>query len=280
MMLTDMADVLRAGGLAVQEHAGWKTRTQTDGPFTPRGMMFHHDASPVGPSPSVPEYLANTTHPGAQLWVDTAGTWHTIAAGRMWHAGIGSGWGVIPAQAGNTYSLGVETDHTTGEAWPAAQLGAIVKGFTVLCRRYGWDPSHAVCGHKEYAPGRKVDPAPLDMAWFRSALGSPPPPPPPSGPPALPRWRLPQGHYYGLITGPAVSHGGYSPDERPVIKILQQRLIAKGYVPGVTRWDSGWADGVFEAATLDAVSRFQRREMPGTQFYGQVWADDYARLAR
>ncbi len=280
MMLTDMADVLRAGGLTVQEHPGWKTRTQTDGPFAPRALIFHHDASAVGPSPTVPAYLADTSHPGAQLWVAYDGTWHTIAAGRMWHAGAGGGWGVIPAQAGNTFSVGVETDHTTGEPWPPAQLAAIIKGVAALCSHYGWDPAIAVCGHKEYAPLRKVDPAPMDMAWFRSQLAAIPSPPPPTGPPALPRWSLPLAHYYGLITGPDRSHGGYNLSERPIIRIIQQRLIAKGYVPGVTRWDSNWADGLFEAATLDAVFRFQHHEMLDTQFYGQVWQDDYARLAR
>lgn len=105
-------------------------------------------------------------------------------------------------------------------------------------------------------------------------------PPPIPTPPRLPAWSLPRGHYYGHKNGPAQSHGGYHASERPVIKIIQQRLIAKGYVPGVTDWRGAWADGLFEDATVAAVGRFQRREMPRTQFFGQVWSDDYARLAR
>ena len=99
--------------------------------------------------------------------------------------------------------------------------------------------------------------------------------------PALPQpFPLRRDHWYGLITGPEASHGGYYAAERPVIKIIQQRLIAKGYVPGITNINSGWADGIFEQPTADAVARFQRAEMPGTTFYGQIWWDDYAQLAK
>ncbi|GAA2180035.1 hypothetical protein GCM10009785_09160 [Brooklawnia cerclae] len=65
-----------------------------------------------------------------------------------------------------------------------------------------------------------------------------------------------------------------------MIKIIQQRLIAKGYVLGVQDVNSSWADGIFEQPTADAVTRFQQAEMPGTQFYGQVWVDDYAKLSQ
>jgi hypothetical protein len=102
--------------------------------------------------------------------------------------------------------------------------------------------------------------------------------------PRLPAWTLPGGHYYGLITGPARSHGGFYLGERPMIKLIQQRLIYKGYVPTVvpSRWGvSTWADGVFERETFDAVRRFQRRELPHiTTRFGEVWQDDYERLSR
>ncbi|HEY8374681.1 MAG TPA: N-acetylmuramoyl-L-alanine amidase, partial [Pseudonocardiaceae bacterium] len=77
------------------------------------------------------------------------------------------GWGRIPAGAGNTYAIGVETDHTVGEAWPAAQLEGLRRGTAALLRHLGAHPSDALCGHLEYAPGRKIAPAGLDMAAER-----------------------------------------------------------------------------------------------------------------
>lgn len=93
-----------------------------------------------------------------------------------------------------------------------------------------------------------------------------------------PPFPLPRNEYFGLITGPKQSHGGYYATERPWVKLIQQTLIRKGYVPGITDPSNSWADGIFEQPTADAVARFQRAEMPGTQYYGQVWWDDWARL--
>ena len=55
-------------------------------------------------------------------------------------------------------------------------------------------------------------------------------------------WPLPPGHYFGLITGPAVSHGGFYPADRVWVQQIQQALIRKGYVPGITDPGSPWAD--------------------------------------
>lgn len=90
---------------------------------------------------------------------------------------------------------------------------------------------------------------------------------------------MPQAQYFGLITGPNESHGGYYPAERADVKALQQRLIVLGYVPGVTNPASGWADGLFEQPTADAVARWQRAKYAAqTSRYGEVWSDDWARL--
>lgn len=93
-----------------------------------------------------------------------------------------------------------------------------------------------------------------------------------------PPFPLPRDHYFGLITGPARSHGGYHAKDRPHIRLIQEALVRKGYVPGITDPNSRWVDEKFEKPTADAVARFQRAEMPGTKFYGQVWWDDWAKL--
>src|SRR6185437_15333290 len=89
---------------------------------------------------------------------------------------------------------------------------------------------------------------------------------------------MPAGHYFGLITGPDQSHGGFSPNEVPDVQAIQRKLIQLGFVPGHSNPDDGWADGKFEQPTADAVARFQRAKMPGTQFFGQVWPDDWQKL--
>lgn len=94
-------------------------------------------------------------------------------------------------------------------------------------------------------------------------------------------WPSYMGHneYFGLITGPASSHGGYYANERPDVKAIQQRLIALGYVPGVTDQNSGWADGKFEGPTKNAVSAWQHAKYSATTSKpGEVWSDDWAHL--
>jgi len=104
-------------------------------------------------------------------------------------------------------------------------------------------------------------------------------------------WPGPQLHFgphdfFGNINGPEESHGGGFANERPFVKMIQQRLIALGFVPDVTDINDEWADGIFDVegnhsltgATSHAVIRFQRAHMPGTKFFGQMWSDDWAKL--
>jgi hypothetical protein len=139
-----------------------------------------------------------------------------------------------------------------------------------------------VIGHAEWTYGKHdgthTDPGtsfPWDYVMSQAGGWAPPPAPPSHGAPAFP---LPRNEYFGLVSGPKQSHGGYYAAERPAIRMIQQALIRQGYVPGVTDPNSRWADGIFERPTFDAVSRFQHARMPGTTFYGQVWWDDWAKL--
>lgn len=86
------------------------------------------------------------------------------------------------------------------------------------------------------------------------------------------------GQYLGLISGPAASHGGVNADEQRIVRMLQRRLIDCGFVPGVRNPRTAWADGKFTKPTKDAVTRFQLKHMPGTKYFGQVWADDWKKL--
>lgn len=106
--------------------------------------------------------------------------------------------------------------------------------------------------------------------------GSNPTPPPTTPPSNVPAWPLPRDHYFGLVTGPNESHGGYYPNERPWIKLIQQALQRKGHAPN----NPGWADGVYEQPTWNAVAAWQRANMPGTTRFGEVWWDDWAQLLK
>lgn len=90
---------------------------------------------------------------------------------------------------------------------------------------------------------------------------------------------MPSFHFFGLVTGPAKSHGGYYVQERADVKAIQQRLIVLGYVPGITNPNSSWADGIFEQPTKDAVAAWQRKNYAATtSYYGEVWSDDWRHL--
>jgi hypothetical protein len=174
----DLAGILRGAGVGVAEVPGWTTRGHRDGQFEPRALVIHHDGSSPGDSPGALDWLISgfesdvDENYDAQCWVDRHGVWHLVAAGRAQHAGDGDGWGVIDANAGNTQAIGVETDHTDGETWPAEQLASLRAGVAAICAARGWNPAVAVVGHKEYAPKRKTDPNPLDMDAFRRDIAA------------------------------------------------------------------------------------------------------------
>lgn len=172
---TWLADVLRRAGCTVVEEGNWKARS-AGSTFTPKGIILHHDATSPGPSPGVVDMLINgrsdVPGPLCQLWLDYYGKWHTIAAGRANHAGSGGPWGVFPAESGNTYAIGIECDHTTGEVWTAAQRAEGEKGMAAIMDYLGADPANALCGHKEWAPTRKVDPDPANMANVRREVAA------------------------------------------------------------------------------------------------------------
>ena len=170
MMLVELAEIARAAGLQVAEVDGWRTRGHGQ-MAAPRTVTVHHTAGPsAGDAPSlrtVVDGRPDLEGPLAQLLVARSGVVHVVAAGLCWHTGATR----EPWQA-NTYSIGVEAEHTGQEAdpWPPLQLEAMRRLCRALCARYDI-PYPRVLGHREICspPGRKVDPV-LDMGAFRAAL--------------------------------------------------------------------------------------------------------------
>lgn len=185
-----LAGALRAAGLAVTEYPGWQARGFE--PFRPQGVVLHH----TGPWSTVDGMVQLCTHgrpdlagPLCQVVLDPCGACHVIAAGSANHAGAG-GWAGL---TGNASVFGIEAIHSGDPAtpWPDAQVAAMAVAAAALCRLVGTGAAH-VCGHKEWAPRRKVDPIMLDMAQMRRtvdmilhlppAAGPVPPPPAPARP--------------------------------------------------------------------------------------------------
>jgi|SRR5687767_12083928 len=173
--LTWLAQVLRDAGCKVYEHGNWKAHGH--GPMSDiRGVLLHHTAGPVnGDYPS-----ANTVvngRPGldgplAHLGLARDGYWWVIAAGQAWHAGNGS-YSWCGTNNGNAHLIGIEAESTGRGDWTQEQLDAYPKGVAALLDYLGLGTERAI-GHKEWAPGRKIDPHgwPGDMKGFRLEVQS------------------------------------------------------------------------------------------------------------
>jgi hypothetical protein len=181
--LTWLAEVLLDAGLKVAEVPEWRSRGLGDvGDI--RGIICHHTAGAAhGNMPSL-ELVKTGRHdlrgPLAQLGLGRDGTFYVIAAGFAQHAGKGEWHGQT---AGNSHFIGIEAENTglPGDPWPAVQVEAYARGVAAILRHLDL-PVGMCCGHKEWAPTRKVDPS-FPMEPFRSKVqgymsGTTPAPPP------------------------------------------------------------------------------------------------------
>lgn len=178
MMLTDLADVLRAGGLRVVEVPGWKTRSGDGDDFVAvKGILCHWTATNPAASGDYPTLNTilhgngSTPGPLSQLGLGRDGTWYVIAAGVCWHAGT-----TDRVASDNYHAIGVEAEyHPNQGAWPEAQQRSYERGVAVLQRHYKV-PLNEVRGHYEAAIpyGRKDDPKTLPggMPGFRQRVAA------------------------------------------------------------------------------------------------------------
>lgn len=168
MMVTNLANVLRAAGLKVQEISGWETRGHGE-LIAVEAIVCHHTAGPkTGNYPSlntVKNGRSDLAGPLSQLGLARDGTWIVIAAGVAYHAGA-----TFEQWQNNWHALGIEAEGTGVDAWPAVQYDSYVRGVRALTKAFDV-PVSRVLGHKEVAKpkGRKTDPN-FDMADFRAAV--------------------------------------------------------------------------------------------------------------
>ena len=179
---TDLPALLRAEGLRVVEHEGWRTRGRP-GSFNPVGVLAHHTATGKSTSDEVVCRLliagrSDLPGPLCQIGLARDGTVHLIAAGRANHAGVAKSSGTVAPGDGNTLYIGVEAfNDGIGEPWPASQYDAYVTLAAALCKHVTGNSAQTVRGHKETSVTGKIDPR-FDMDAFRArvhaALTTPP----------------------------------------------------------------------------------------------------------
>lgn len=178
---------LKAEGVKVVERQGWKTHNRAGhGAWGPvHGVMMHH----TGPYTNEPQMVqlcwtgySGLPGPLCHGVIDRAGTVHLVGYGRANHAGKGDD-DVLDAVIAET-KLPVDNEANTdgnarfygfeainkgdGQAWPAAQIDAMVRVSAAICRTHGWN-GDSVIAHKEWQPG-KPDPAGVDMNAFRDKV--------------------------------------------------------------------------------------------------------------
>ncbi|MEV2222764.1 N-acetylmuramoyl-L-alanine amidase [Nocardia vinacea] len=161
-----LADVLRAEGLNVIEHDGWRDRGHDD--FSDlRGVLCHHTGGGGSNDWNIVQYgRPDLEGPLAQLVLEKDGTFRVIAAGVCWHAGRGS-WPGWPTNNANYHTIGIEAvSRGDGSDWTDAQIDAYKRGVAAILRRI--DRSADDCAaHREYSSEGKIDPAGIDMNEFR-----------------------------------------------------------------------------------------------------------------
>lgn len=163
-----IADRLRSADLEVEEIAGWKSRGSTA--FDPEGVVLHHTAgAPIGAAPSLNVCVHGRTGlpgPLCNVLVGRDLVAYVVAAGRANHAGKGSWKGLVGN--GSVYGVEFENVGTSAEPWTFAQTELMAKVSAALAR--GRFDADTCCLHKEWTPGRKVDPHSLFGADYRARV--------------------------------------------------------------------------------------------------------------
>lgn len=169
-----MPKVLTDAGLQVSEVPGWQNRGHGD-EGSVKGIICHHTCGPLHGEMLdlnvIVDGRPDLGGPLAQLALGRTGIFHTVAAGKCWHAGRGAWQGITD---GNSHFIGIEAENTgetkgpKADPWPDVQMDAYKRGCAAILKHIG-APVTMCIGHKEWAlpKGRKDDPS-FDMVPFRA----------------------------------------------------------------------------------------------------------------
>lgn len=156
-----LVDVLHDAGLVVKPVDGWENRGSALR-YDPRVIVDHHTAGPLGRSaPSLKicvDGRPGLSGPLCNLLTGRGGEVYVIASGISNNAGKGAApqW----EASHNRHTIGHEIEHTGDldtEPLNGEQLEVASRVDAAICRHLGWDAGRCVA-HREWAPGRKVDP--------------------------------------------------------------------------------------------------------------------------
>ncbi|GKQ35663.1 peptidoglycan-binding protein [Streptomyces sp. A012304] len=184
-----LVSALRAEGVAVVEHTGWRTNNRNHkGGWGPvNGVIIHHTVT-TGTSATVNLcFNGHSSLPGPLCHgvIAKDGTVHLVGHGRANHAGTGDPDVLAAVRAerslpapdrrttdGNAHFYGFECVNLGDgkDPWPAAQLEAIVRASAALCRAHGWS-ARSVIGHKEWTSA-KIDPRGFAMSDLRARVAA------------------------------------------------------------------------------------------------------------
>jgi hypothetical protein len=257
-------------GLIVVEVGDWRDHNRdSKGPWGPvHGVMIHHTVT-KGSKATVD--ICRTGYDGlpgplCHGVITKDGRVHLVGYGRANHAGLGDRdvlAAVIAERAlpvdneatvdGNRHFYGFECENLGDgkDPWPDAQVEAIVRVGTALCRHHGWN-ERSVIRHLDWQPG-KVDPRGLDWADVQKRiakrLGSKTPA---VQVPVVPK--RPVVDLSDLVkaarTNPAASG---QPVTYSGVKTVEAALVDEGLLA------KRYSDGHFGTTTIAAYSAWQRR---------------------
>ncbi|MEI7034146.1 peptidoglycan-binding protein [Streptomyces pratensis] len=240
---------LRAEGVTVVEHPGWRTHNRDHtGAWGPvNGVMVHHTVSSGTAATVALCHRGHATLPGPLCHgvIDKAGAVHLIGHGRANHAGggdpavlrrvIAEDYGDRPPAPrehdgsagsvdGNARFYGFECVNLGDGAdpWPTAQLDAVERVSAAVCRAHGWS-ARSVIGHLEWSDW-KVDPRGFAMPSIRDRIAARLAAPAAGTPPNRPAGGAPAPRYQPFPGASFFSARTSS----PVITAMGRRLVAEG----------------------------------------------------
>jgi hypothetical protein len=175
VMLTWLADALRAEGCRVSEQSGWKTYGRP-GAFDPDGPGWHHTGTTTSAGNTHPTLntcingRSDLEGPLCQVMIGYDGVCYVIAAGRANHGGACNGWGpYTSSRDANDQIVGFEIDYDGTQPMSAAQKDAATRASAAVLKRLKHDASWAT-RHEEWSTTGKWDTGGLTGDQIRSLI--------------------------------------------------------------------------------------------------------------